>query len=762
MDIELTDDQVALRDAVRDVVGKECSPAFVRAVIDEGADPTPWWETMVGLDWPGLAVPEEFGGVGLGWIELMIVLEELGRANDPSPYLATTAMFAPAILHGGDTAQRAEWLGRVTGSGLIGALAHGCGPHASGRVQAHPDGEGWRLDGSVSNVVDGDRAGAIAVVAIGPEGPAVFVVDGAAPGVSATPTTSFDFAVHTADLTFESVAVGADRRLAGADGIDHAVEVATLAWAASTVGACQRIVEMTVEYAKERHQFGVPIGSFQAVKHKAVDMYVAVERARAICQYAALALDAGDRQLPGVSMAKAAAGECQQVVIRNGIQLFGGIGFTWENDLQISVRRAALGEVLLGGAVSHRRRVATTVRVLPAFPLPEAFDNVRTEFCSWLDDHLPPLEATTMRSRSSADIPPWAAEFQRAMFDAGWLLPGHPPELGGRNAPLLAQFAIQAELLTRKVYRSFNPQGLGIIAPSILLFGNEEQKRRWAVPILRAEITAALGMSEPNAGSDLAGLRTRALLDGDRFIVNGQKVWTSGAHDADVILTFVRTDPDAPKHRGISALLVPTDLPGLTRRPFGSITSRDDFDFNEVFFDDVEVPAANLVGELHQGWRVATGALGEERAMLWLDQYERLEDMVHNFGRAADGTGALDDHVTQNWFGKVIIDATALWVLGYRAIVASSQGRQVAQQSILKLLGSEAGQEAAMYAFESLGPDLVLDPHGSSAPFAPYFLDVFGQSWFYRYLRSFSGTIAGGTSEIQRNIVGEHVLGLPR
>ena len=135
------------------------------------------------------------------------------------------------------------------------------------------------------------------------------------------------------------------------------------------------------------------------------------------------------------------------------------------------------------------------------------------------------------------------------MFDAGWLLPGQPPEFGGRNAPLLEQFVIQDELTRRRVYHSFNPQGLGIIAPSILMFGTPEQKQRWAVPILRAEITAALGMSEPNAGSDLAGLRTRAVLDGDEFVVNGQKVWTSGAHDADFIFTFVRTDPDARSTR---------------------------------------------------------------------------------------------------------------------------------------------------------------------------------------------------------------------
>src|SRR4029450_5277111 len=149
---------------------------------------------------------------------------------------------------------------------------------------------------------------------------------------------------------------------------------------------------------------------------------------------------------------------------------------------------------------------------------------------------------------------------------AGWRVPGTPPESAGRNASLVEQFVHQEELGRRRIYPSYNPQGLSIIVPSILAFGTEAQKQRWARPILRAEITAALGMSEPDAGSDLAGLRTRAVLDGDHFVVNGQKVWTSGAHESDVILAFVRTDPDAPKHKGISVLLIPTDTPGVTRR----------------------------------------------------------------------------------------------------------------------------------------------------------------------------------------------------
>ena len=196
---------------------------------------------------------------------------------------------------------------------------------------------------------------------------------------------------------------------------------------------------------------------------------------------------------------------------------------------------------------------------------------------------------------------------------------------------MLQQFVYMEELSRRRIYHSFNPQGVNIVAASLLSFGSDEQKQRWAVPILRAEITASLGMSEPSAGSDLASLRTRAVLDGDHFVVNGQKVWTSGAHDADVLLTFVRTDPDAPKHKGISVLVIPTDTEGVVRRPFPSICSIDDLDFNEVFFTDVRVPAENLVGELNQGWRVANGSLGHERTMMWLGFADRMENMIDDF-----------------------------------------------------------------------------------------------------------------------------------
>ena len=381
----------------------------------------------------------------------------------------------------------------------------------------------------------------------------------------------------------------------------------------------------------------------------------------------------------------------------------------------------------------------------------EAF---RAEFIAFLDEHLPD-EATAAgeRSRSTSHVPEWSRRWQRLQFDHGWLLPGNPPEFGGRNAGVLEQFVHREELSRRRIYHAFNPQGVGIIAASLLSFGTDEQKQRWAVPILRAEITASLGMSEPCAGSDLAGLTTRAVRDGDHFVVNGQKVWTSGAHDADVILAFVRTDSDAPKHKGISALLIPTNAPGVTCRPFASVYDRDDLDFNEVFLSDVAVPAENLVGPLHGGWKVANGSLGHERTMMWLQFANRLGQTLGTFRPA----GALQ----RDEYARIAMDYQALRLLGSAALAKAARGEgDTAGLSVLKVFGSEAEQSAYRHVLEATGVDALTDP-AMTAPYNPYSPTQFTAGWFTRYIGSFAGTIAGGTSEIQRNIIAQHVLGLP-
>ena len=372
------------------------------------------------------------------------------------------------------------------------------------------------------------------------------------------------------------------------------------------------------------------------------------------------------------------------------------------------------------------------------------------DFNAFADEHMPTAEEASERPRSCSHLPEWARRWQRTLFDAGWLLPGNPPEYGGRNATLPQLLAYQEELSRRGIYHSFNPQGVGIIAASILTFGTEEQKKKWAVPILRAEMTASLGMSEPGAGSDLAGLRTRAVLDGDHFVVNGQKVWTSGAHDADVLLTFVRTDPDAPKHRGISVLLIPTDTEGVVRRPFPNMTGEDDVDFNEVFFTDVRVPRENLIGELNKGWTVANGSLGHERTMLWIGYADQLADLIR------------DAPSDNEWYATLQMDLQALRLMGYQQLSGTLNGTaNPAATSVLKLFGSEAVQVAARHAMEEAGPSSLLHP-ALTAPRNYLSLDAFTSSWFERYARSFPGTIAGGTSEVHRNIIAERILGLPR
>ncbi|MBJ7339669.1 acyl-CoA dehydrogenase family protein [Mycolicibacterium sp.] len=387
-----------------------------------------------------------------------------------------------------------------------------------------------------------------------------------------------------------------------------------------------------------------------------------------------------------------------------------------------------------------------------------AFDSdveeFRAEFVAFLDEHLPTADQTLERPRSVSHLPQWARDWQRLLFDNGWLLPAQPPEFGGRNASVLQQYVHLEELCKRRIYHSFNPQGVNIVAASLISFGSEEQKHQWAVPVLRGEKTASLGMSEPSAGSDLASLRTRAVLTGDTFVVNGQKVWTSGAHDADFLLTFVRTDPDAPKHKGISALLIPTDLPGVVRRPFADLCGRHNTDFNEVFFTDVEVPAENLVGPLNGGWGVINGSLGHERTMMWLGFADRIDNMIGDFRPSTP--------LEHDQYATMAMDYQALRLMGSISLAKAARGEvDVASVSVLKLFGSEAELNASNNILTAAGPDGLVHP-STSGPYAHMNLDHYFASWFERFARSFSGTIAGGTSEIQRNIIAQQVLGLPR
>ncbi|MBL7500949.1 acyl-CoA dehydrogenase family protein [Frankia sp. CNm7] len=331
---EFDDDQQLLRQTVRDVLSKECPPALVRSVADEGTDPAPLWRTYAGLGWTELTETTEA-------VELGILLEELGRATDPTPLLATLTWFAP-LAPGVASAEQ-------TGTAVFdGVSAH-----------REPLGDGWILDGTGRHVLDGDRADWFAVVTDA----GVFTV----PAGEATVTREdvFDPLLHVADVSFWQVRVSGESR-ADVD-VALARDVALTGLALTMVGACKRVLELTIDHVRTREQFGVPIGSFQAVKHKAVDMHVAIERAAALAYFAALSIAEQDpRRSTAAAMAKAAAGECTTVVFESGFQLFGGMGFTWENDLQFALKRALSGELLLGGADVHRARVAAALLDAPA------------------------------------------------------------------------------------------------------------------------------------------------------------------------------------------------------------------------------------------------------------------------------------------------------------------------------------------------------------------------------------------------------------
>jgi alkylation response protein AidB-like acyl-CoA dehydrogenase len=379
------------------------------------------------------------------------------------------------------------------------------------------------------------------------------------------------------------------------------------------------------------------------------------------------------------------------------------------------------------------------------FSYPPDVERFRSELRDWLSQNLTEELVAARRPTGRDDA---AFEMLRAwnatMADAGWGAVSWPPEYGGRGATVLEQLVYTEETTRARAPMPLNVIGLNNIAPAIMQYGTEAQKRTLLPRMLRADDIWCQGMSEPEAGSDLAALRTRAARDGDDFVVNGQKIWTSLGHRADWCQLYVRTDPEAPKHKGISCLIVDMTLPGIEVRPL--FTLNGDADFAEVFFHDVRVPADALLGPLNAGWQVATTTLSHERAgaaRLYAEMQVRLEELVNDL--AAAGSGALDDPVTLRRLGEIALRIKYLEVLCQRSISASLHGGDAfGSASLAKTVWGEIGQDLAALAFDVLGTS------GAGAPWANY------------RLTSRSLTIAGGTTQINKNITAQRVLGLPR
>jgi alkylation response protein AidB-like acyl-CoA dehydrogenase len=373
MNLELSDDQRALRDEVRRVLEEQCPPALPRAVHERGETGAALWRQIAELHWPGVAIAEAQGGLGLSAVELCIVAEELGRAVAPGPFLATATQLAPLLQEAPASDLVKRLLARIAEGKLTGTLALAEGDRwQPTRVacRARPMAGGWRIEGRKSAVLDGATADEVAVVARAEGGLGVFLVPHT--GVRAQPRKLVDPTLAVADLVLEGAAVQADRVLvAPGPGteqvVERALEVATVALALATVGTCRRIFEETLAYAKVRKQYERPIGSFQALKHRLADMFLAVERATALGYFAALTLAEDDpRRSEAAALAKAEAGDCQRLVVEDGLQLHGGIGFTWEHDLHLLLKRAKAGDGLLGTAAEQRAKLARRLGLVAA------------------------------------------------------------------------------------------------------------------------------------------------------------------------------------------------------------------------------------------------------------------------------------------------------------------------------------------------------------------------------------------------------------
>jgi alkylation response protein AidB-like acyl-CoA dehydrogenase len=367
MDFEPSPEQEELQRSVRRALAQECPRALVRDVVERGAAADAPWKCAGRLGWTGITVPERFGGLGLSFAELGLVVEEHGRVLAPGPFLATTTQFAPLVREAGSEAQQALWLSGVAEGRIGGALAldglRGSAGLPDASLAARREAGGWRLSGARHFVPGGDAADEVALVARveAGDGYGLFVLPRAALRVEAV--AGLDASRPLARVFCDDVRVEPERVLgepgAGAEALARALDEARVALALETVGVCQTLFDLTLAHARERVQFDRPIGSFQAVQHKFADMLVQLEKARSLAYFAMLTVAEDDpRRRLAASLAKVAAGDCQRLLCQEAIQIHGGVGFTWECDVQLFVKRAKASEALLGSSRAHRERIA--------------------------------------------------------------------------------------------------------------------------------------------------------------------------------------------------------------------------------------------------------------------------------------------------------------------------------------------------------------------------------------------------------------------
>ncbi len=698
-----TDEQFAARELVRSWAAGSNA---VRAARDvEQGNPDAWRTAYTGLAQLGIfgvALPEECGGAGGTVDDLCAMVDEAAAALVPGP-VATTAVATLVV-----PSSRAELLEALVSGERTAGLA----------LSAELNYDGGRASGTAEFVLGADAGGVLLL----PAGDHFLLVDATADGVTVEPLTPTDFSrplarVVLADAPAEVLPVSRRR----------VEDLAATVQAAEAAGLARWTLQTATEYAKVREQFGKPIGSFQAIKHMCAEMLLRSEQVAVAAGDAARAAnDSDDPQLSIAAAVAAAAGiEFAKANAKDCIQVLGGIGITWEHDAHLYLRRAYGISQFLGGASRWLRRVAALTQ-----------QGVRREL------HIDLASVEHLQPEIAAAVAEVAAQpeekRQIALAEAGLQAPHWPPPYGRAASPA-EQLLIDREMAAAGVERPDLVIGWWA-APTILEHGSTEQIERFVPPTLSGELFWCQLFSEPGAGSDLASLRMKAVRAEGGWKLTGQKVWTSRANWAQYGVCLARTDPDAPKHKGITYFLIDMSSPGIDVRPLREITGEDLF--NEVFFDDVFVPDEMVVGEVNDGWRLARTTLANERVAMAHGTAlgNPMEEVVRTVA-----TLELDPTV-QDRLGRLIVAAQVGSLLDQRiaqlAVGGADPGPQASARKLIGVRYRQALSEFRMDLSEGAGVVQNQPVHD--------FLNV-------RCL-----TIAGGTEQILLTMAGERLLGLPR
>jgi 3-oxochol-4-en-24-oyl-CoA dehydrogenase len=703
-----------LADAAAGQLSRLNSLAAARATLDGCSNhPPDIWAASAELGWNGLAISEEHGGSGFGLAELAIVLEAQGRQLSPGPFLPTVAA-SVVIDRCAPDSVRAQLLPGLADGSKVGALG------LSGTVTVGSD---QVVSGESRAVLGAPDADVLAITA----GDDVVVLDAKADGVNVTALPGLDTTRSVGSVALSGVRVDADHVLRGA--ARRAGTVFRILASAEAVGTSWAALEMARDYAKVREQFGRVIGTFQAVKHHLANMLISAEQATAATWDAARADDLDSAEF-AAAVAAALAIRTQIFNAEKNIQLHGGVAFTWEHDAHLYLRRARTLAALTADGDDPLVDIVTAQRAGTAhgasFTLPPEADDYRQQ----ARDAVAKLQS--LPTEQQRDF----------LVDSGYLVP-HWPKPWGRQADAVEQLVIEEE------FAGIGVPDLGITGWVILTIaqaGTEDQRERWVEPVLRGNEMWCQLFSEPGAGSDAAAVRTAGKRVDGGWQVTGQKVWTSLARDCQWGLATVRTDPDAPKHAGVTMMAIDMNAPGVQVKPLREITGASHF--NEVFFDDVFVPDADVVGDVNRGWLVARATLGNERISIGGGSSGTIAFTIDDLVKLLDGAPPETTAAYVRRVGEVIADFHTLRLLNLRRVSRAIAGAEPGPEgNVTKLVLAEQSQRLTELGMELAGPAAVV-----------------GQT--RRLTGSYLGgraiTIAGGTSEISRNTIAERILGLPR